>query len=250
MRKFHVIGLTLVAVFAFCALTASAAFAESEWLVEGAKVEAALEAETEGDITLIKFKAAKSSVVLTEILCSGFFVGTLGPGKEDRVTAILNLKFEAAGELEMTGEEQSIDCEVTFDEGSFEDCRVGTIALVWVDHLNAMLGDWWDTEIILDPNGEFLDHFTSNLAGFFPGYEVECESLIGIRGIELCEGLVTADLTNEVGTVPAAVLGEFLETPVAERGTCTRTGAESADVRGDGNTWAVQAGVRLATSVS
>jgi hypothetical protein len=239
MRKITTMVFALFAVCAFCALSASAAFAESEWLFKGLPIEGAagLEAETEGEITLIKYAETGSETVLNELLCSGIFDGFVGPLNLDRVTDLLSLEhLLEIGELGSSGMEESLDCEVMFDAGSLLDCKSGTFALLWVDNLNLLTEDWWNTEITLS-GGVFLDDFTSNLSGLFPGYDVECESLLGIRGSELCEGLVTADLENDAG---GSVLGTFLPTPVAERGTCSSTGARSADITGMGDTWVTE----------
>jgi len=83
------------------------------------------------------------------------------------------------------------------------------------------------------------------------GYEVECTSLLGVKGENLCEGTANATLTNEAGTLPASVLGVFEEVAISERATCTLTGAESGEILGEGNTWAIGNELeRLATAVS
>jgi hypothetical protein len=248
MRKVHILGVALVAVLAFSAVLATAAFA-GEWLFEGKPIttaEGALKSETEGELTLIDYAEKGSNAVLVEITCSGIFDGTVGPGAADTVTALLNLAKEEINKTALT--EPALLCNVTKDAGALTDCKEGTAnALLWAINLP------WATEIELMTNGEELDVFLNN-AGKIPGYYVECESLIGISGTNSCEGGVTiATLTNGTGT-PAEVLGSFKPLAAStERANCTLTGTETAEVisTSAGKTWVVGADLeRLATAVS
>lgn len=240
MSKIRILGVALFAVFAFGAISATAAFAESEWLVEGKPIttaEGALNAETVGELTLIRYSASKSATVLTEVVCSGIFDGTIGPGATDKVTSVLTLAGVAVGVLGGT----ALMCNVTKDEGGLTDCETGTAnALVWAENLP------WTTAITLS-GSTFLDTFTGT--GGQPAYEVECKALIGITGSELCEGPAVATLTNETMTSPASVLGMFEKVTVPKRGTCASTITEAAENIGDGNTWVVDP-ERLVTAVS
>jgi hypothetical protein len=73
IKKIHVLGLALVAVFAFSAVTAISASA-LEWLVKNETVTAALEVKTIGLLNLIHLSEAflKPEVVFH---CEGIFDG-------------------------------------------------------------------------------------------------------------------------------------------------------------------------------
>jgi hypothetical protein len=248
MRKVQVLGIALVAMLAFSAVLATAAFA-GEWLVEGKAItsaEGALNSETEGELKLISYAEKGSASVLAEITCSGIFDGTVGPGSTDTVTTLLNLSKEEINKTALT--ELALLCNVTLDAGALTDCKVGTEnALLWAINLP------WSTEIELMSNGEELDVFLDN-AGKMPGYYVECESLLGISGTNTCEGGVNiATLTNGTGT-PTEVLGSFTKlAAMSERANCTLTGTETGEVINPtaGKTWAIGVELEhLATAVS
>jgi len=251
MRKIRIVGFGLFAVLALCALDVAPAFAESEWLVEKAAVTATLNAETEGFLKLVKFASAGSATVLNEILCEGIFDGTMKE-KEDTILDILSLnQLVTAGSLGDTNEEY-LNCLVVHDEGGFADCLEGTLALVWPDGLNLELEDYWFTLILLVGSSFFDDILSLNNLGEPVGYDVECESKIGVFGSELCaEQEPSAALSNVTGS-PAGVLGKFSLVAVASIANCTMTGEHSADLVGEGTTWAIGATElnRLETAVS
>ncbi len=253
MRKIRIVGFGLFAVLALCALNVAPAFAESEWLVEKNEVKTTLNAETEGFLKLVKFAGASSTEVLNEILCEGIFDGTMKE-KEDTILDILSLnQLVTAGSLGDTNEE-FINCLVVFDAGGLTDCLEGTLALVWPDGLNLELEDYWFTLILLVGSSFFDDILSLNNLGEPVGYDLECEAKAGIFGTELCsEWESSAALSNVTTTTPASVLGVFGVSAVANRANCTMTGALSADLKGEGNTWAVEGAEltgRLETAVS
>jgi hypothetical protein len=238
LKKARIVGFALFAVLAFCAVTASSAFAESEWLFNGAAVTTPLAVETEGSVTLVKYSEAKGATIQNEVVCKGIFDGTV-QGKVDEITDVLDpVTHEAIGSLdEGDVSTPSLSCEAVTDN-VLAGCAVGLVS-VWVDNLNLTLGDTWLTRVTLDGGTTFLDElFESNLAGLFPGYEIECKTLFGITATELCEsiagGPTTSTLTNNAN---GSVHGVFAKPAVTERGKCTLTGAESAEVLGEGDTW-------------
>ncbi len=148
MRKIRIVGFGLFAVLALCALNVAPAFAESEWLVEKAKVETTLNAETEGFLKLVKFASSGSTTILEEILCEGILDGTMKE-KEDTILDILSLnQLVTVGSLGDSNEE-FLNCLVVFDAGGITDCLEGTLILVWLDGLNLELEAYWLTAILL-----------------------------------------------------------------------------------------------------
>jgi hypothetical protein len=95
MRKIHVIGLALAAVFAYSAFSVASAMAlESVWLVDGVKAAAAEPVDSSGSLTLEDTKAGPfgEDVALT---CEGTDAGSVGPGAADLTTAITVTKCKA-----------------------------------------------------------------------------------------------------------------------------------------------------------
>ncbi len=207
MRKIHILGLALFAVLAFGAVVASSAFAEpGEWLFNGATFSGTLNVESVGLLTLVRLVSETNSAILTEIHCEGILDGTitqLGAGVKgtDTITALLTPTMELVNEL---GEapELELNCLVTFDSGALTDCKAETLAQLWPDNLYNANGPWLTELLELEANGLVLDHlFGLGELGKEPGYEVRCESLIGVFGEELCEGPTSFDLTNGMETV-------------------------------------------------
>jgi hypothetical protein len=251
MRKFHLLWLALVVVAALCAVSAASASAvELVWLVEGVKVEANLRAETEGELELISLDK-ETHEILNIILCSGIFVGMIGPNGKDTVTGLEDLVHKPIGtdlSTGLTGE--PLSCTVTFKAGALTDCNAtapNNIALVWIANVP------WTTQLVLmEPpevaEEEWLDLFGPGTGGE-PGYEVECTTLLNVKATDLCVGHTSAlilMLAEEKG-----VHGEFnFEAPInSEEGTCTS--GNLAATRGLGITWdAPEPLIHLETTVS
>ncbi len=252
MRKIRIVGFGLFAVLALCALNVAPAFAESEWLVEKAKVETTLNAETEGTVTLVRFIGQHSAERLSEIVCSFLFDGTI-QGKTSTILDALALEHGiTVGQLGATNQE-FLNCEVKFDAGSPVDCKEGSLALVWFDGLNLELEQWWLTEILL-AEGTFFDALLElNNLSELVGYEIECETLIGVSGTEMCSEMkLSAKLTNALEPAPANVFGGSSIIPVEDRPNCnTEGGTRSTDIKSEFNIWAIGAELeRLETEVS
>jgi hypothetical protein len=223
MRKIHVFGLALFAVFAFGAAVVSSAFA-GEWLANNNVITVELEAETEGLLFLINLTAANGTV-LVELHCSGFFLGFL-IGNDALIVDLDSLGGEVIGSLGDTNE-LALDCLVVNTAGGLGDCILNDLVLVWPLNLNLELGLDWLTTIELMGAGaeEFLLDFPTQ-----SGYEVRCQT--GILGEQenKCEGLSSAVLTNVAG----GVLGEFNAN--SEKVACVQGGAESGVLLGEGTT--------------
>jgi hypothetical protein len=244
MRKFHLFGLVFAAVLAFFAIATSAFATELQWLVGGAAILEALEAETEGELELVTLNAAGGE--LEVILCEGIFDGLIELKGADTVDLVLNV-----AQQEILLGVRALECKVELDEGALTDCTAGTIALMWPDNLP------WKTQLeLMEPSGEWLDLFGPGTGGE-PGYEVECTLLNGLKLEDLCAGhssaLILEALEQWLGVGAFGVHGEFnFANPIAsEEGDCTLTGAGVAALRGLGITWAIGIQLeRLETDVS
>ena len=261
MRNLRVLGVALFALFAFGAIAATAAFAEDEWLVEGAAINAPTRSESEGSIVLRNFEKAGLTPVLTEILCTGIFVGTVGgaaPNKgADTVTEVQTAGSVKVGTDNATLTGTPLICNVITDGGSIIGCTAGEgLAELWPANLP------WKSEIDLTVTGMPLDLFSSGGTGE-PGYEVECLSLAGIKGANLCVSPTGTDSTTTLienfaggGGIPASVLGTFDPFGTTEDellANCSLTGEHTAEVFSDegksSDTWvAASLATRLATS--
>ena len=261
MKKFSVVGLALVAMFAFFAVAAASASAETLlWLVNGANLAGTSAAETEGELHLIRLNA--SGVVAGEILCEGIFDGTItnpagGGIGTDEITKVLTLAMADVGEdgAALTG--TGIECSVTLKSMTADAtyCTQGSVALVWPANLP------WKTTLELmgpaEPNSVWLD--VLNNATSNPGYEVECTILLGVKATDLCTGSSSAEILQVLETLPGTVAegshGEFnWAAPISsEEGTCTSACSTTpcAGLVGLGVTWAVEGDLnRLETDVS
>lgn len=222
MKKIHVLGLVLFAVFAFSSVIASAAFAESEWLAGGLAIGVALAADTAGTVLLINLEGG---AVLIEVECSGLFEGTVGPGAADTITDAVGLEGTVIGTLEEGDTNKTgLSCTVVKTAGGILDCEANSLATVWVDFLNLELSLVWATKIEL-VGTEFRDDIQAE-----SGYEVECKTPVGSL-TNLCgEELTSSKLENM--TTEKGVLGIFDANSQSVK--CTLTGAASGDLGGSG----------------
>jgi hypothetical protein len=216
MKKIHLIGLALFAVFAFSAVSvATASATELLWLVDGEPItaEGGEPSETEGELELSDLKTALG---VAKVLCSGLFVGTVGPGAHDLITGVLNLNSEPIANGDLTG--LALDCT---NDGNCPSPLVWPENLPWSTTLELMGSE-------LEPL--FLDLFSEDGFGL-PAWEVDCtEPLIGLLE-DLCEGETSVDLEN----MPEEndVLGTFNAAELEAEGlnaTCTLGGAGSGVV--------------------
>jgi hypothetical protein len=214
MKKFQVLLLALMAVFAFSAIVAGSASAEitllAEWLFNGAILTSLLPVTTTG--TLL-FSTLVLGVKAVEIECSGSFDGSVGPNGEDEVTEVLDAAGVAVGQ-NLVG--HAISCTVLVGAGG-SNCDPGELAELWVDNLP------WLTQLELMESGAILDVFLGE-----PGYHVFCTVL---GGENLCTGLTSTTMTNGA----TDVLGAFDAT--SEKATCTLGGAGAGDIIGEGLTF-------------
>jgi hypothetical protein len=257
MKKFSVVGLALVAMFAFFAVAVASASAETLlWLVNGVSLVGSSLAETEGELNLTRLNTA--GAVAGEIKCEGIFDGMIenpagGGIGVDEITKVLNLSMVDVGEDGAALSGIGIACTVTLKSAAADTtfCTAGTTATVWPANLP------WKTTLELMATGEWLDLLT-NPTGT-PGYEVECTILLGIKATDLCTGnsssLILVALETLPGTAALGSHGEFnWEAPISSaEATCSTacSATACAGLVGLGVTWAVEGDLnRLETDVS
>jgi hypothetical protein len=194
MKKKHILGLSLLAVFAFSAIAAASAFAESpEWLINEKAVEANTATLTVGEITLTELEGPLG--VHAGVLCSGDLDGTVGAAGVDLVEKLLALETET--EIVFLAE-NGLSCV------NVENCSGGT-PLVWAEGLP------WDSVLVLSA-GVMLD-VVLNAA-----YEVDCvNSLVGLLE-DLCEQAETAATLTNISTGVNGLISE------ENKGLCTLSG--------------------------
>jgi hypothetical protein len=223
MRKINILGLALVAVFAFGAVAVSAAFAEEAlWLLNGNDITTAISSEAKGTLWLTDLSAPFGAVM---VVCNGSFDGTVGPGMEDEITAVLNSNKElvagtvAGQDLILCGflAEQHGACKTT------PEADVETVGLPW------------KTLVELNTAGTgFVDLITS--ASGKVGYRVTCKNVLEGETTDEC---TVAEGVSELTNVETGVLGIFKE---ANTGSCTASGSKSGDVEEGGITIATGGG--------
>lgn len=221
MRRLHLLGLVLVAVFAFAASAAASALAAppptllAEWLWNGVAVNAELLVDTEGELLLEDVKLA------TDVLCSGILDGWVNANGEDLVTAVLNLAGEEIG-VPLTG--LALEC---VNDKSCEN------PLVWPDNLS------WPTLLELIELEPGVWSFVDLILG--AGWDVECMSILPTS--ELCEAAEGASAaTNETMNVNGEFSEVLTELIGLKLGNCTVGGNEVAVVEGLGITLDTEGG--------
>src|ERR1700683_2894893 len=125
MTKFRILGIALVAVFAFGAVLAASAsaatFLLAEWLVGGAAVTTELTTEATGELLLEDTKVPLLGKAV--VLCSGIFDGWVGPNSLGWVTEVLTLAGAAVSNTVLSG--TALEC-----TGQTA-CETNTVVLVW-----------------------------------------------------------------------------------------------------------------------
>jgi hypothetical protein len=182
MRKFHVLGLALIALFAIGVVSAAAAsavtFLLAEWLEAGGPITATLLAETPGEVSV-------SETVLgikINALCSGIGVGDIGPDGAADGTELLNLEGGAISPTGLTG--TALSCANT------ENCGE---PLAWAINL-----PWLGQVVLMEVGTEsFFAGLVMADGKGNPGYEIECMSS-GLA--DTCEIAEAAAKVEIIGT--------------------------------------------------
>jgi len=197
MRKIYVFVVAALAVLMFGIVAASASAATLMWLEGGLKMIAASASETTGEILLRNTNGGGIGVNI-EILCSGSFDGSVGPGAEDIITEVLDLSKKQVTLSSM------LAC--TAENSNCISPLVAPINLPWLSVLELMGSDAAPLflDLLIPGNGS---------VGIFgnPGWDMDCITIIGLVEEE-CAGEVGANLEN----IPAEndVLGTFSEAEI------------------------------------
>lgn len=191
MRKIHVFGFAVFAVFAFSVMVAaSASAATAEWLAgKEEAITAALASETTGSLTLGNPNGLGLKVSV-KALCTGVFVGTVGPSKEDSTTEVLNAAKTSS----------TISCT---DVENCETAEASAVNLPWLTEL---------IESEVAKKMVVLDVIFSGGKGE-PGWKVTCtEPLVG-KVSETCEGTASIHGSSvlENDAAESDVLGTFIK---------------------------------------
>lgn len=217
MRKLHVLGLALVAVFAFSAFIVTAAFAEESQILMENQTILALENFSAEGFLLLEDTAAAAKI---NVLCSGILDGFIEPGGTlGYVTELLMLDGTLLNELGVLNGEgrDMIDCSTASSV-----CNVNKEEVLVTVNLDGT--KIWHWEILLDLESSlniYLLHFLNALEieelledttlVLEPHYEVSClNSLLG-EVHDLCEGLSSARLFVTGGGLLLAYFNQLLD---------------------------------------
>jgi hypothetical protein len=220
MRKFHILGAALIAVFAIGVLSAATAsaltFLLAEWLENGSGITATLLAEIEGELLLLEKVTFLGVTITLDALCSGILDGFIGPDGASDITELLNLAGEAINLTALV--ELGLEC--TDDESCAE-------PLAWAVNL-----PWLDLLVLMEDGSEtfFADLLTNSTSNV--GYYVDC------MGSGLTDTCTTPEGIALVESGTEGLNGEFSEVFTLLAGlknaTCEVACAEAGVVEGLG----------------
>lgn len=203
MKKLQTVVLASFAVFAFGAILASSASAETTlaavWQKGGVNVAGALATTASGEIALEDTGAG------ADILCSGILVGTVNAAGAGTITEVQNLKGEA---ITLAGKLLSI---ANGDCVNVKTC--GAPAEVAPENLP------WTTQLYLTEAGTFRNRITKTGGGEF-GYWVLCTVLIDIEDeCTATEGSLPIENNLDAETPALAIVEPLAKCKVGGAGT-------------------------------
>ena len=217
MRKFHVLGLALVAVCAFGVLSAAGAsaltFLLAEWLSSGNPITTLL-SETTGELALTETLDG----IAINALCSGILDGFIGPNGADEITELLTLAGVAVSLTGLTG--TAITCTNSANCGE---------PLAWALNL-----PWLSLLVLMEDGTEtfFADLLVSEKTGGTVAYEVECMSL------GIADTCAVSEAASKVENITEGVNTEFADAFTTLAGlklaNCEIAGTEAGVVEGLG----------------
>jgi hypothetical protein len=241
MKKSQVLGIALLALFAFGALTATSAMAVTllaEWLVTGAAVTTELATTTTGELLLEDTKVP--IIGKASVLCSGVFDGWVGPNSLDFISEVLNLTATAITNSPLSAGE-SLNCVAQ------SGCETSNTVLVYP------IGFPAQTEVeLLEQEGKvFFADFITPVTGNKLGYEISECLVLGIAMVDECTApngvaeLTLIESTTLLGSFSKA----FTELAGRELATCTQGGAKSGVVETtEGGVFSLTGGGTLSAS--
>ena len=207
MKKLQTMILAMLAIFAFCAVTASAASAEetllAEWLANGSGIGASLPIEASGSVLL------EDAGVPIAGLCDGILVGTVSANGVAEVTEVLNLAKEQISST-LTGLAlTSANGDCVNENGCSPPIEVFPEGLPWRGQLFLAIS-----------TGKILH------TGINGGYTIKCSDL----GLKIEDTCGSPDTLGEFTNDPVTGDAETPEGSIAEPlGTCT-IGGNGKDV--------------------
>lgn len=226
MKRFHIVGMSLIAVLAFCVVGVASAGALTtllaEWLNSGAAITASTAVTTTGKLLLEDSNAEKLGIKAA-VECEGTLVGTVNANGADTVTEVLNAKGEAINKTALT--QLGLECK---NETSCE----GT-SLVWAVNL-----PWNSTlELVEQESKEFFaDVLRPGASGKNPGWYVEC-TVIGVKATDECTaGEAASEVIKGTGGTEGIFSEAFRTLMGLPKATCTSSGEASGIVIGSGTT--------------
>jgi hypothetical protein len=202
-KKWQILFLTALAIFAFSAISAASAFAVNpEWLIDGAAVAATTSVEEPFQLTITDLGAPGAPA----IRCEGAFDGTVGPEGKDEITEVLNIKLEKVSS--------------TLGSGTIMLCASAKTCEGESEFFPKNLP--WLTQLKLVGAGDDNETITTI------GVEVVCK-VLGITVTDECTLKDLGVLENMLGEIPPDVL-EILN--LVGVGACSVGGASQLDVEG------------------
>jgi len=234
MRKIQLLGVAMLALFAFGAFTAvsaSAAYLLAEWLVGGAAVTTELLSEISGELLLEDTKGALGSPAM--VLCSGILDGWVGPNSLGWISEILTLGGVAVSNTVLSG--QALECTAQTA------CETNTTVLVWPIGLPSET----EVELLEQTGGPFFVVSTVKQQGFY----ISSCLVLGVSAEDECTstGGAVAELTLSGTSLVATASTAIVELNGGELGTCKNGGSETSVTEGSG-TYAVSGGGELTAS--
>jgi hypothetical protein len=222
MHRFQLVGVTMLALLAFGALTATSASAQTfllaEWLVGGAALTTELLAEVSGELLLT------DTGLKAMVLCSGIADGWFGANSLGWVSEVLSLSGGAIGGPLGTG--TPLLC--VAQEGCSTTAETPNV---------------WPVNLPTEGEVELLEEtgYTGFVGLALPtgtntsiGWAVEC-TILGVKAEDTCtaaEGVAEIILS---GTTLVGVTSEaFTELAGAKLANCSLGGTETGVVEGEG----------------
>lgn len=195
MKRIYVVGLGLLAIFAFSATAATSAFAASKFLLNGAEISSEITAEIESNANLLLLEDMKATGT-PNLLCSGWLVIDIKPGgTTGMILEVLMLNLEALLANGTAGKPGvRVEC---------EDMKKTCSGEPSVTAVNLP----WPVELVLE-GATFVTLILNKSGTEEPGYATDC-TVLGILVEDTCKGETGAIMTN--GT-ENNVLAEFSET--------------------------------------
>jgi len=217
MRNIKIVGMALLAVFAFSAFAATSSFASGKILLKGAPITSAIPFTMTETLELEDMNATGPPT----ILCSGSFDGTIAAGgATSSIAEVLTLAGEAL-EVGTGKKEYLVECE--------------DMKSICSNPADVVAGNMpWSVEIEKMAAGaeEYLLTIL-NITGKVPAYTLDCNSILGLIS-DTCTAPAVGEqavMKNEVGGLLAEFSNNETTTPP---GDCGVGGDGQGLVVGDG----------------